>query len=122
MTSTLQTMIDKFLSGRRHSSGGWAEVRLEDIKALCDILSMLIKKKFAPDPDGDVPVEYLLVDRTRFERVSFEPVPYHHKAQSPGEKQEILDAHLFNLDVAHEAVIRMHRILRNERERTRSQK
>lgn len=115
----LHAKIDKFLSERRHSKGGWAEVRLEDVKALSDIISTLISEKFDKDPDGDLPIEYIIVDRTRFERMSFEPVPYHRDAQTPEQKQVILDAHIFNLDVAHGEAIRMHRILRNERARSK---
>ena len=119
MTSTLQTMIDKFLSERRHSAGGWAEVQLQDVKDLCAILSELIKRKFEADPDGDLPIEYTIVDRTRFDRMRFEPVPYHHKAQNLEEKQTILDAHMYNLNVAHIAVTCIHNVLRNERTRNK---
>jgi hypothetical protein len=119
---TIHERIDKFLVERRRSTGGWAEVRPEDITALHKILDMLLERKFEKDPDGDLPIEYCIVDRTRFERLSYEATPYHHEAQTTQEKQDIFATNIFNLEVAHQNLVRMHRILRDEELGTRNKK
>jgi hypothetical protein len=72
----IHNLIDEFLTERRESRGGWAEVTKDDVKLLSKIISALIKAKCEEDPDGDFPIEFLLINR-RVERLPyFDTVPY----------------------------------------------
>jgi len=106
--------IDKFLMEKRRSTGGWAEVKLVDVDQLADIIRELIKLKFAKDPDGDLPIEVQLVDRTRFEPMLYRPVRYSHRVKNIGELRDILDGHGFNLDIAQGCFSCAYRALREE--------
>lgn len=75
----LKSEIDQFLSEIKTSNGGLAEVAASDISDLARILNKLIALKYERDSDGDLPVEFRLVDRTRFERSFSVLVPYVHK-------------------------------------------
>lgn len=68
--------INKFLSEKKESYGGWAEVEDSDIVALKEIIHDLIDEKCSPDPDGDRPIEFILVNRRKEQSICFEPVPY----------------------------------------------
>lgn len=77
-------IIDKFLAQRIPSHGGRAPVTEADFEALSIIINLLIESKWEPDADGDYPVEFHLVDRTRFEPAHFLDLPYLFKITSPG--------------------------------------
>lgn len=121
MNKSLLIKIERFLSSRRKSSGGWAEVRVQDVNGLEAIIRELIKLKFEKDPDGDLPIEFKVIDRTWFEPMHFQPVPYLGIARcvdlTEDQKQDILDQHVLNLDIAHERFRNAHRILSHERRR-----
>lgn len=126
MRKNLSNKIERFLGERRRSTVGLAEVKPEDVEELCVIIMALIEAKFERDPDGDLPVEFKLVDRTRFEPMHFEPVPYLGLARcdnlTPDQKQDILDIHMMNLSIAHERLSSAHRILKHERREKTSSK
>ena len=73
MNKTLQNRIESFLSEKRKSSGGWAEITDGDVAALSVIIDQLIKLKCEPDPDGDYPINFALVNR-RVGRWPFKPI------------------------------------------------
>ena len=100
MTDKLRTMIDTFLSERRESDGGWAPVEPQDMEQLTEILHALIAAKWGADPDGDRPVEHVLVDRTRYEGNYFFNLPYWNEAQSEQEHESILQYHMTNTRIA----------------------
>lgn len=66
-------------SGQTPSSGGFAPVAEDELEQLHGIVHALIEAKYEADPDGDLPVEASLVDRTRFERPMHIAIPYTHK-------------------------------------------
>jgi hypothetical protein len=115
MATSLIKLIQCFLSDRRHSTGGYAEVKPEDMGILSRIMLRLIERKFEVDPDGDLPVEFQLIDRTRYEPMHFEPVPYMHKSKNEKDREDIFSLHMLNLVLSTSAVDRAYRILWLER-------
>jgi len=78
----LDRLIDRFLAERRESdAGGWAPVTLADIERLHIILNKIIRMKWGADPDGDRPINWQLIDRTKFEPMHYDPVPYEHQVE-----------------------------------------
>lgn len=75
-TKTLQTTIDQFLAERRESDGGYAPVEDGDLELLNDVIGLLVAAKWGKDPDGDRPIEYMIVNRTTHRMPYFQPVPY----------------------------------------------
>jgi len=57
--------IQKFLRNRRESNGGWAKITEQDVMDLRDIINLLIDLKCEKDPDGDLPIEYILINRRK---------------------------------------------------------
>lgn len=70
------------------SDGGYAKVSDADFAELADLIQVLIKARWEGDEDGDLPIEYTLVNRTTHHRLHFRPVPYgaicgHHQDLNP---------------------------------------
>jgi hypothetical protein len=114
--AALQAKIAAFLEKRTPAGdgGGWATVRPEEVEELHAIMAAIVALKYQGDADGDLPINWVLIDRTRFEPLHFAPVPYHHKATTAEEREEVFDATLFNLQIASDRVyttlkIRAHR-------------
>jgi hypothetical protein len=57
----------------------------------------LADKEFGTDDEGDSSVEVMLVDRTRCQHLSFQPVPYGHR---DGMADMALEKAMFNMAVA----------------------
>ena len=91
----LYGLLDRFLKERRLSEGGWASVLDEDKGLLTELLSEWIRLKFQRDPDGDLPVQFKLIDRNIYLSSVYRLVPYEHKNPS-----EALKAALANLRIA----------------------
>jgi len=96
----IHQQLDAFLLDRRKSDGGYAKITQKDITDLGELLRKIIEEKCEPDPEGNRPIEFKLIDRTRFEPMHFVPVAYEHKAENQGDLDEILDDHLLNLSIA----------------------
>lgn len=94
--------ISTFLSEKHESSGGWAKVTFEDFVKLGDIIQDLIEMKCDRDVDGDLPIEFKLTDRTKFERTNFCSIPYEN--EKGDNLEEIVEQHLFNLDQSMESL------------------
>jgi hypothetical protein len=73
----LVDMIEEFLSEKRISEGGYAEVKSNDIPQLRDIIDELITIKWERDPDGDLPVSFNVVDKTRYYMPPFDCYKHH---------------------------------------------
>lgn len=130
MRKALLEKIAKFCDDRRRSEdGGWAEVRDGDLDALGRILYEIIEAKWQKDADGDVPINFRVVDRTRHFPLHYRPVRYdhvtrrereayerEHGAPHPGRTTaELLDRlqeASFNLSVAWDEFGRMQRALK----------
>jgi hypothetical protein len=88
----LNKLIETFLYEKRFSDGSWAEVKPEDISVLHKIIQSLLELKFQRDADGDLPIEWALVDRTR----EYNPflfycsMRYPHKLKTLGEYINLL--------------------------------
>jgi hypothetical protein len=111
--SALDKLIDKFLAESRKSDGGWAPVTERDLGQLYIIVEKIIGMKWGQDPDGDLPIEWKIIDRTRFERLHYFPVPYEHKA-----KDELALEHLStvvtNANIANDELSTTLRVLQNK--------
>jgi len=117
MKKSLLDKLAKFWTEKRKSTGGWAEVRTEDMRQLADIIYELIERKWERDPDGDLPIEVQIVDRTRFERTAYAPVPYMRDGLDMRAKRAVLDSHVFNLELAYDRFRGAYRALRDEQRR-----
>jgi hypothetical protein len=82
----LHKMVDDFLSERRASDGGWAKVTDADVRDLEGIVRALIEAKCEEDLDGDIPLQFVLVNRLKTEALHFRPLPY-HAFQDKGARQ-----------------------------------
>ena len=82
LTETKQQLTDKinaFLSERRESpDGGWARITTQDCLDLSEIIHLLVILKCEPDPDGDRPINWNIVNRRMFEPQFWNDVPYSH--------------------------------------------
>ncbi len=92
--------------GQVKSDGGYAPVSGGDFQELEEIICALIRARWEIDPDGDLPVEVTLVNRTTHQRLHYRPVPYgrpedHPIAQAKVDA-EVLDRSLSNLRLAME--------------------
>ncbi len=84
MKKQLADMINEFLMVHKVSGGGWPEVTLNESIQLNDILYMLVYLKWDKDPDGDLPIDWILVDKTKYQLPPFIPV----KHSWPSEKKD----------------------------------
>ena len=87
----LQDDIGNFLERHKGTVGtGYAEVTSEEIRELQTLIYRIIEAKWARDVDGDLPVEFEIIDRTLYWHSSFLPVPYENG----------FDSMLTNLEIA----------------------
>lgn len=101
MNKTLANEIDKFLEKRVESDGrGWAPVSKEDFRTLADIIGKLIEAKWGRDADGDLPVEFDLVNRTTHNRLHYRPMPYYWVSGNQDTLQEAIRMANVNLGLA----------------------
>jgi hypothetical protein len=97
----LSQRIKTFLKERRESDGGWAPVTDEDMEQFHAVIYALIEAKWGADPDGDRPIDYILIDRTKYRPMDFFPLPYGHRT---GKREEEFDNAMTNLSMAMEAI------------------
>lgn len=112
MRRRINSLLDRFLEERRTSDGGWAPVTRYDFTQLNAILRALIEAKWNADPDGDRPIDFLIVDRTRYRPIQYFPVPYDHDDAPKKETYETMNSLLTNLDMASREVrlfLKVHR-------------
>lgn len=76
--SQLDILIHRFLENHRECSagGGWAQITDEDITRLYEIIGELIALKCDKDADGDLPIEFEVINRRTHERSHYTAVPY----------------------------------------------
>lgn len=105
-------LMESFLEERREvGKSGWAEVTPDDLAMLDNVLTALIEAKCAPDADGDRPIEFRLIDRTREMLPPFQPMPYRRDV---GEER-FLEHAQFNLSVAYSQFDTAYQIFRSHR-------
>lgn len=101
----LDSKITAFLKDKRKSkSGGWAEVTDSDIADLSDIINDIIGLKFERDCDGDLPVEYCLVDRNKYYNIPYVYVPYERDGDTVnGNFERYFESTRLNWEIANSA-------------------
>jgi len=105
-------MLEAFLKKKSESqNGGFAKVSEGEIEDLYKIILRILELKYEKDADGDIPVDFRLVDRTRFEPLHYIPVPYEHQAKNDKERMDILSTLNLNLLIASQGIDRHIRIL-----------
>lgn len=72
-------LVDQFLAERRESAGGYAPFTRDDGQLLHRLLYALDRAKFGSDPDGDTPLNWLVINRTKCQPHHYVCVPYAHK-------------------------------------------
>lgn len=107
---------------KRKSTGGYAPVEDGDMNDLAQILRMLIERKWETDPDGDRPVDWELIDRTKYEPMPYRrQIPYRHHDEGldPIGKEElaseVLEACITNAQSAMQRLNTEARILQSHR-------
>lgn len=83
----LLSKIDVYLSERKKSNSGWAPVELEEMRLLNDIIHNLITLKYEEDVDGDLPVEWHAVDRTK----CYNPFLHYSDIEYPSKLRTLYD-------------------------------
>ena len=100
MTDSLTDIIQDFLLDPHCSDGGYATVETSDMVQLNDIICALVAQKWEADSDGDYPVDYILVDRTRYEPNHFIASPYLHKANTDADRMFYIRGCMLNVQIA----------------------
>lgn len=71
----LALQIEQFLRDRRVCTDDEIDVRQCDLDRLPRILDFLLRLKFDKHSDGSLPIQIVVIDRTRFRALEYEPVP-----------------------------------------------
>lgn len=120
--------VETFAATQTPSSpgGGWAPVADGEISELAGILHDLIACRYQTDADGDTPINFHLIDRTKYEPSHFFPIPYTHRAKTSAEYERALDLAMGNVNVATSRLDVLHRcrreLLRRETEKAKEAK
>ena len=91
----LFSKLEDFLKTRKTSDGGYADVADDEMSQLVDIVRDVLELKYERDPDGDMPVEFQLVDRTRYQAPLFMPV---RRTDKPYKNESEMDLRLQAID------------------------
>lgn len=121
--SHLDSLIDSFLEDHRESDGGYAKITPEDIQELHEIVRELIELKCDKDPDGDLPIEFEIVNRRTHESMQYAPVPYRNGEDGDGDPtpfMEMLRTLVLNMNIStsrvdNEFSVEYHRELQRQR-------
>lgn len=103
MKNSLRLAIEDFLKEPRTSNGGWVEVTAKDMTKLEKVCTQLREAKCSRDPDGDIPIEFDLVNRCTHERRHWFQTQYLHKLKDDELPQEI-KLRMVNLKMAMESL------------------
>lgn len=100
----LNKLIEAFLKERSKSDGGFAPVGEKDTEQLSNIMHALLEAKYQKDPDGDLPINLYVIDRTVYEPMHYFPLPYSHKAKDMDDLFHILNLASGNAQMAADRV------------------
>jgi hypothetical protein len=104
--------ITRFILNTRVSlDGGWAPVTKVEFETLNGIIQALIDVKWGPDADGDRPINYKLIDRTRFESDHFFLLPYLSRATGHKELLNYISYAATNSGIAQDRLSRAIKVL-----------
>lgn len=104
--ATIDSALDALLAERRKSDSGWAPVTEDDLKALHRLIKLVLEAKFERDGDGDLPVEYELVNRNTHERIMVSLMRYPHKTETLQDAMEVARVAYFNVRITTDALDR----------------
>jgi hypothetical protein len=87
MQDELVKLIADFLVEKKESNGGYAPVETEEVHTLNVIITRLLEAKYERDPDGALPIDWVLVDRTREYHpfLHYSSMRYAHNLKTLGE-------------------------------------
>jgi hypothetical protein len=106
--------LEKLLTRSRSEGGSsWAPVSKELWSELNEVFDKIINAVVTPDCDGDLSIEFELVNRTKGRMPRFQPIPYDDfMSDKPdqGKTDKYLDAVLYNFQVASEELTRANRL------------
>lgn len=81
MSNRVNDLVSTFLRQQRGIlDDGWAEVTDDDLLLLNGIITQLLVEKFQEDADGDLPVEFSIINRRTHKKMHYLPVPYTYPA------------------------------------------
>lgn len=111
--------VAKFAEERRESDGGWAPVTEDDMDQLRYIIDALLLLKFAEAPTVICQSTTFLVDRTKYEPMHYEPLPYKTEASFV----ERLNIAMMNAEIAQDRARQIVRLyIYDEREKQKKEK
>lgn len=113
----LLQLLNKFLAIQSESHGGWAPVGEDDVSNLDTIIYEIIKTKYEEDPDGDLPINFIITDRTKYEPFNYLNVEYAHKLKTVNDYLESVDIRISN---ALSEISRLDRVVRMFRDLARA--
>lgn len=99
----LEAKLEKFLARKAESNGGWADLNQQDMQLLNDFLWALREAKCEKDADGDIPLEFTLVNRRETESFHYSPTRYTHKVKDDAIFDEFR-TRMTNLQIASSSV------------------
>lgn len=100
----LLARVEEFVreQARAGDGGGYAKVEPTDVPEIAVILHEMLACKYPKDADGDLPINFKLVDRTVFEPSHFFNIPYTTRAKTPEEYDDPIDLACGNVKMAAE--------------------
>jgi hypothetical protein len=103
-------LVDQFLAKGRLSDGGFALFTHDDERLLNQLLCALDEAKFQRDPDGDTPLNWVIINRTKYQPHHYVRVPYTHENLDGAFRESLL-----NLEMATKAVRECMWLMRRKR-------
>jgi len=91
-----------FLAERKLSEGGYAPVAFEDMHRLREVIQALLEAKWGCDSDGDLPVDFMVVDRNLHQSSLYSPLPYPHNIETADQALAALHVALGNVKRAND--------------------
>lgn len=103
----IDTLLDSLLTERRKSDSSYAPVTDEDWETLCRLFNQILLAKFELDADGDLPIEYTLVNRHTHSRDQYLLIKYPKDASTKQELMDIIRRLSINVGIAANELDRM---------------
>ena len=95
----LQNALDLFLEEIRPEPFDQVALTDLDLARLDSLVRTLLRLKCPRVEDADFPVDWDFIDRRKFQRMHYVPIPYPHRA-TPKQQDAILGCALTNLSIA----------------------
>jgi hypothetical protein len=83
----------------KYSFNDWGKP-LEDLERTRSEIWETLLQKYGVDQDGDCPANFQLFDRTKFQAMHYQPVPYSYEAKTQKDFQDIYQVLSLNLSTA----------------------